>query len=186
MSRFHVHATPIGGVHEVVAIPHEDARGRFARLFCTRELAGIQGERAIVQVNHSLTRRKGALRGMHFQHPPHAEAKWVRCLRGRVFDVVVDLRRGSPTFLKWHAVELSARRQNALFVPEGCAHGFQTLEDDCELLYLHTAHYAPGHEGGVRWNDPRVGIAWPLPVAEISRRDEAHPLLGEDFLGIEI
>ena len=146
----------------------------------------MQGEKCIAQINLSETRRRGALRGMHFQHPPHAEGKWVRCLRGRVFDVAVDLRRESPAFLRWHAVELSPEKANAFFIPEGCAHGFQALEDDCQLLYLHTAAYAPESEGGVRWDDPRLAIDWPLAVTDISERDLNHPLIGEDFKGLSI
>ncbi len=118
--------------------------------------------------------------------PPFAEAKWVRCLRGRVFDVAVDLRRGSPTFLSHCAVELSPEAVNALFIPEGCAHGFQVLEPDSELLYLHTAPYTPDHEGGLRWDDPALDIAWPLAVTDISERDRSHPLLDADFRGIAL
>ena len=176
--------TPLPGVFEAVSRAFEDERGRFSRLFCREELAVAHGERAVVQINYSLTRDVGAIRGLHFQYPPAAEAKWVRCLAGRIFDVAVDLRQGSKTFLRWHAVELSPEKANALFIPEGCAHGFQVLEPDSALLYLHTAAYAPAHEGAVRWDDPRIGIAWPLPVTEISERDRNHPLLAEDFGGI--
>ncbi len=178
-------ALPIPGAYEVKSRIFRDHRGEFARLFCAKELAEIQGDRPIVQINHSLTRAVGAVRGLHFQHPPAAEAKWVRCLSGRVFDVMVDLRRGSPTFLSWHAVELSAAAANAVFIPEGCAHGFQVLQPESMLLYLHSAPYAPEHEGGVRWDDPRIGIDWPMPVKDISERDRNHPLLAVDFEGIE-
>jgi dTDP-4-dehydrorhamnose 3,5-epimerase len=155
-------------------------------LFCSHDLSAAQGVRQIVQINHSLTRRVGALRGLHFQLPPQADAKWVRCLRGRVWDVAVDLRRGSPTFLRWHATELSAAAMNAVFLAEGFAHGFQVLEADSELLYLHTAAYAPDHEGGIRWDDPRIGVQWPNDVTEISQRDRSHPLLDQSVEGVSL
>lgn len=178
--------TPIAGVYEATTTTLGDNRGVFARLFCADELAAAHGGRPIVQINQSITRAVGAIRGLHYQHPPHAEAKWVRCLQGRVFDVAVDLRRGSPTFRRWHAVELDGERRNALFVPEGCAHGFQVLTPDSALLYLHTAAYAPGAEGGVRWNDPAIGVDWPLPAQDMSARDAAHPLLDDAFEGIDL
>lgn len=178
--------TPLGGLFLVRAEPFGDERGRFARLFCERELASIGFSGRIVQVNQSLTRHTGALRGLHFQRPPRAEAKMVRCLRGRVLDVAVDLRRGSPTFLRWHTVELSGGEMNALFLPEGFAHGFQTLEPDCELLYLHSEFYSPEHEGGLRHDDPALGIDWPLAVTDISDRDRNHPLISGDFQGIAL
>lgn len=176
--------TPIAGVAVIESRPFRDDRGAFARLFCDNALHPVHAARPIVQINHSLTRQAGALRGLHYQEPPHAEGKWVRCLAGRVWDVAVDLRAGSPTFLQHFGVELSREAMNAIFIPEGCAHGFQTLEPDCELLYLHTAHYEPRAEAGLRWDDPRLAIDWPLPVAEISARDRAHPLLRPDFEGI--
>jgi len=177
--------TPIAGIYETTTTLIGDDRGRFARLFCGDELSQAHQNRPIVQINQSVTRRVGAIRGLHYQRTPHAEGKWVRCLRGRVFDVALDLRRGSPTFLRWHAVTLSAEAMNAVFIPEGCGHGFQVLEPDSELLYLHTASYAPGYEGGVRHDDPRVLISWPLPVSDLSERDRLHPLLGSNFEGID-
>lgn len=182
----YIEQTPLAGVFEAHTDARRDERGRFARLFCTEDLAAAHRGRPIVQINHSITRQAGAIRGMHYQRPPAAEGKWVRCLKGRVFDVAVDLRRGSPTFLKWHAVELDGGRMNAIFIPEGCAHGFQVLEPDSELLYLHTAAYTPALEGGLRFDDPRVGIAWPLDVTEISERDRSHPLLDDRFEGIVV
>jgi dTDP-4-dehydrorhamnose 3,5-epimerase len=176
--------TPIAGVRLAVSQAIGDARGEFSRLFDAGLLNAVHAGRPIVQVNRSLTRAAGSVRGMHFQRKPALEAKWVRCLRGRVFDVAVDLRRGSPTFLQHFAVELSPGAANALFVPEGCAHGFQVIEPDSELLYLHTAPYAPEHEGGVRFDDPLLGIAWPLPPSGLSPRDLSHPLLDQTFEGI--
>jgi dTDP-4-dehydrorhamnose 3,5-epimerase len=178
--------TPIAGLFEAETIPFEDHRGSFARLFCADELRVAHGNRPIVQINHSLTRQVGAIRGMHFQRAPQAEAKWVRCLKGRVFDVAVDLRRGSPTFLHWHAVQLDGKRRNSFFLPEGFAHGFQVLEPDSELLYLHSAPYAPGLEGAVRWDDAGIGIAWPLPARDLSQRDMSHPLIDDGFEGLVI
>jgi len=173
-------------VFEAETEPVGDHRGRLTRLFCLNELRAAHADRPIVQINHTLTRAVGAVRGMHFQYPPHAEAKWVRCLRGRVFDVAVDLRHGSPTFLRWHGCELDSERQNALFIPEGCAHGFQTLAADSELLYLHTAAYDPHAEGGVRYYEPRIAVAWPLPVTDLSDRDRRHALLDDSFQGLTL
>jgi dTDP-4-dehydrorhamnose 3,5-epimerase len=161
-----------------------DHRGSFARLFCANELSDLLGSRRIVQINHSRTVKVGTVRGLHFQRRPHAEMKFVRCLTGRVFDVAVDLRAGSPTFLQWHAEELSAQNVRMLVIPEGCAHGFQSLDPESELLYLHTAPYVPEAEEGVRFDDARIGIRWPLPVAELSQRDFALPTLRLDFAGI--
>ena len=179
-------ATSLAGVFEAVSTPFGDTRGQFTRLFCAEALTLAHAGRPIVQINHSLTRIVGSVRGIHYQRPPQAEAKWIRCLRGRVWDVAVDLRRGSPTFLRWHAVELDAERMNAIFIPEGCAHGFQVLVPDSELLYLHSASYAPNLEDTVRWDDPRLAITWPLPVADLSDRDRHHALLDETFEGIAV
>lgn len=167
--------TAIAGVVVVETPPFTDARGAFARLFCENELGPVLGSRRIVQINHSRTHAVGAVRGLHYQRAPHAEMKLVRCLRGRVWDVAVDLRAGSSTFRQWHAEELTPGNARMLVVPEGCAHGFQVLEADSELLYLHTARYLPDAEGGVRWDDPDLGIAWPLPVTDLSERDTRHP-----------
>jgi dTDP-4-dehydrorhamnose 3,5-epimerase len=177
---------PLAGMFEARAQVIQDERGRFARLFCMEALAGAHQGRSIVQINHSMTRSVGAIRGMHFQRAPAAEGKWVRCLRGRVFDVAVDLRRGSETFLRWHGVTLDAATMNAVFIPEGCAHGFQVLEPDSELLYLHTAMYAPALEAGVRFDDPALSIAWPLPITDVSERDRRHPLIDTAFEGIQL
>ncbi len=179
-------ATPIDGVAVVETARFMDHRGAFARLFCEDALAGLLGERRIVQINHSRTVQVGAVRGMHFQHAPHAEMKMVRCLKGRVFDVAVDLRAASATFLQWHAVELSEENARMLVIPEGCAHGFQVLEPDSELLYLHTAAYAPAAEGGVRHDDPELAITWPRAATDLSERDRRHPLIDKAFCGVEL
>lgn len=176
--------TPLEGLMVVETTPHTDARGAFARLYCERELAEVNGHRHIVQINHSRTTLVGTVRGMHFQRPPHAEMKLVRCIKGRVWDVAIDLRMKSPTFLRWHAEELTPANTRMMVIPEGFAHGFQVLEADSELLYLHTAFYTPAAEGGLRHDDPRLGITWPLAVADLSPRDASHAYLGPYFQGI--
>ena len=163
-----------------------DNRGAFGRLFCKRNLEPIIKHRDIVQINFSLTESRGSIRGMHFQHSPYSEMKLVRCLKGRVWDVVVDLRSGSKTFLKWHAEELSPDSSNMIVIPEGCAHGFQTLEPCSELLYLHTNYYAPEAESGLAFDDQRLDIPWPLSVTDISVRDLGHTKITNHFTGIEV
>jgi dTDP-4-dehydrorhamnose 3,5-epimerase len=186
MERFVFRDTPIAGLQVLEHRTTGDARGWFRRLFCAQDLAGLLGGRPIVQVNHTLTRAARTVRGLHFQHPPYAEAKFVTCLRGKVFDVGVDLRRGSRTFLKWHAEVLEGGSSPTMYIPEGFAHGFQALTDDCELLYFHTCAYEPAAEGGIDALDPRLGIAWPLPVGDRSARDHAHPLLTDSFTGVSV
>lgn len=178
--------TSIPGAWIAESTAHQDHRGAFSRLFCAEEEKSILGQRSIVQINHSLTRAVGAVRGLHYQNPPAAEMKIVRCLRGRVLDVAVDLRKGSPTFLQWTAIELTPEHRRSFIIPEGCAHGFQVLEENSELLYLHTAFYSSADEGAVRFDDPRVGVAWPLPPTDLSARDTSHPLLDQDFEGITL
>jgi dTDP-4-dehydrorhamnose 3,5-epimerase len=182
--RFEILDTPLAGLRMLQRRPITDGRGYLERLFCGEELKALVGDQPPVQVNHTLTREAGTVRGMHFQYPPHAEIKLVSCLRGEVFDVAVDLRGGSPTFLQWHAEILSAINHRTLVIPQGFAHGFQTLTDDCEMLYLHTAHYHPDAEGGLNVLDPRLAIRWPLPVGRLSRRDAAHPMLDPGFTGV--
>jgi dTDP-4-dehydrorhamnose 3,5-epimerase len=171
--------TPILGLLELVGQPFVDQRGSFLNAFRIQESAFSQawGVRPIAQVNISRTETAGAIRGLHMQEPPYSEAKLVRCLLGRVWDVAVDLRQGSASYGHWHAVELSSELSNALLIPEGCAHGFQVLEPGSELLYLHSGHWLPGTETGIRWDDPQLAIAWPLPVSEISVRDLVLPWL---------
>jgi dTDP-4-dehydrorhamnose 3,5-epimerase len=135
-------------------------------------------------MNHSYTTKKGTVRGMHYQLPPYREIKMVRCVRGKVFDVIIDIRRSSDTFRQWFGVELSPAAMNMLYIPEGFAHGFQTLADDSELLYHHSEFYTPNAEGGIRFDDPSVNIKWPLEVTSVSERDLNHPLLTKEFKGI--
>lgn len=184
MAQFKVSSTPIAGLAVVERRRLEDRRGAFSRLYCAEELGALGLRLPIAQINHSFTRRRGAVRGLHYQRPPHAEDKFVSCLRGEVFDVAVDLRRGSATFLKWHGERLSAANGRSLLIPQGFAHGFQALTDDCELLYLHTRAYAPEAEGAVHVRDPAVGVEWPLPFTDISERDAGHGELAPDFAGL--
>lgn len=181
-----IRGTAISGVVVLETKPCSDHRGSFARLYCEHELAPVLGDSRVVQINQSRTAAVGAIRGMHFQRPPHGELKVVRCLKGKVWDVAIDLRAGSLTLFQWHAEELSPENTRALVIPEGCAHGFQVIEPDSELLYLHTAFYMPAAEGGVRHDDPRLAVPWPLPVTDISLRDSALPLIGHDFPGIDV
>ncbi|HNQ04575.1 MAG TPA: dTDP-4-dehydrorhamnose 3,5-epimerase family protein [Thiobacillaceae bacterium] len=186
MNRFTITDLPLAGLKRVERQRLGDQRGFLARLFCAEELASAGWTRPIAQINHSYTAKQGTVRGMHFQRPPHAEMKLVSCLRGAVWDVAVDLRAGSPTFLCWHAEHLSAENHRALLIPEGHAHGFQALTDDVELLYCHSQAYAAHAEGGLHPTDPRLGIAWPLNIAELSARDAGHALITHDFEGVRI
>lgn len=181
-----IHDTPLAGLKRVVLSPAVDKRGTFTRWFCDRELQGVLGDRQIVQANHSYTERAGAVRGMHYQVPPHAEMKLISCIRGKVFDVAVDLRKTSNTFLEWYSCELGREDQDMLIIPEGFAHGFQALEDGSELLYLHTEHYAPESEQGLRFDDPALTIPWPVPPKDVSARDAAQPLITESFVGLSV
>jgi dTDP-4-dehydrorhamnose 3,5-epimerase len=165
----------LAGAFLVEIEPHEDERGFFARTWCSREFADHGLVASLAQCSISRTLRRGALRGMHFQRAPHEEAKLVRCLRGAVYDVIIDLRPGSPSRGRWLGVELGGESYRAVYVPEGFAHGFQTLTEEAELLYQITNFYAPEASTGVRWNDPAFGIAWPLPVTTLSARDAAWP-----------
>ena len=183
--RFDVSETELLGVYLLQRKPQTDERGWFERLFCTADLAEVLGSRSVVQVNRSLTRTKGTVRGLHYQVRPSAEAKLISCLHGAIFDVAVDLRRNSPTFLRWHAETLSAENACSLFVPEGFAHGFQAVSDDCEVLYVATAPYDRTAERGLHPLDPRVAIVWPLAIEQLSERDASHPALAREFDGIE-
>jgi len=185
-NRFKFLPTPLEDLYVVERSPISDRRGVFCRLFCEEEFREAGFLKRIVQINHSYTVKKGAVRGLHFQYPPHAEVKIVSCIRGEVFDVAVDIRMGSSTFLKWHGEILSAWNNRSLLIPEGFAHGFQTLTEECELLYLHSSAYCAEAEGAIHVNDPRVGVSWPLPFTDISERDCGHAFLGPDFEGIAL
>ncbi len=174
----------IAGAYVVALEPRGDARGYLARTYCQKEFAGIGIDRTFVQCNQTLTATKHTIRGLHYQLPPASEIKLVRCLSGEVWDVMVDLRKDSATFLEHFSIVLSGKNQLAVLIPEGVAHGFQTLSDNCELFYMHSAFYAPEYERGVRFDDPMIQISWPHPVSVISERDQRFPLLSSDFSGI--
>jgi dTDP-4-dehydrorhamnose 3,5-epimerase len=185
-ARFDILGTPLQPLKLIQRKLIGDHRGYLERMFCAEELHSLIHGKGIVQINHTLTAKRGTVRGLHFQYPPHAETKVVSCLRGEVCDVAVDLRQGSPTFLHWHAEILSADNYKSLLIPEGFAHGFQTLTEDCELLYLHTAAYQPSAEGGLNAQDPRLNIRWPAEVTQLSPRDAAHPLVTKEFVGVAV
>ncbi|MGN6165581.1 MAG: dTDP-4-dehydrorhamnose 3,5-epimerase family protein [Flavisolibacter sp.] len=176
--------TPLGGSFEITLTPHTDSRGWFGRFYCKSEFDVIGHTKEWVQMNHSFTKAKGAVRGMHYQNQPFCEIKMVRCISGAVMDVIIDLRKDSATFLKAFSVMLAAEKKNMLYIPEGFAHGFQTLTENCELIYLHSAFYTPHAEAGIRFDDPMVDIDWPLPVSESSERDKNYPFLDHNFKGI--
>ncbi|NNC87289.1 MAG: dTDP-4-dehydrorhamnose 3,5-epimerase [Akkermansiaceae bacterium] len=170
------HQTPLEGAFVIDLETHDDERGFFARTFCRREFAAHGIETEFPQSNTSFNLRAGTLRGMHFQAPPHSEAKVVRCIRGAIHDVIADLRPASPTFRQHFAVDLTADNRRALFVPREFAHGFQTLADDTEVHYQMSEFHLPGHAAGFRHDDPGFGIEWPLPVSAISEQDTRWPL----------
>ena len=177
---------PLNGAYIIEPETFEDKRGMFARLYCENDFKKIGNSKKILQINHSLTKKKGSLRGMHYQKPPKAEIKMVKCLSGSIFDVIIDVRKKSDTFLKWHGEILSEVNRRMMYIPEGFAHGFQTLAPNCELLYFHTEFYSPEFEGAIRYDDPKIGIQWHMSISEISEKDMSHPLLSENFIGIEL
>lgn len=186
MSRFDFIETPLQGARVICRKPIEDSRGFLSRFFCADEFKSIGLKGEIHQINHTLTRQKGTVRGLHFQYPPHAETKVVSCINGEVFDIAVDLRTNSPTFLQWHGEVLSKKNQRSFLIPEGFAHGFQTLTEDCELIYLHTAPYAKSAEGALNVSDPKLNINWPLDIDDLSDRDRNHPYIDQNFQGIDV
>jgi len=181
-----INSTPLCDVLVAEMNKHEDVRGSFRRLFCQHELADILDARKIIQINQSVTIQKGSIRGLHFQYPPYAEMKLVRCLKGSIFDVVVDLRKGSETFLQWHSEILTPENNKMIVIPEGFAHGFQSLESESEVLYLHTAEYQAEFEGGFLFDDPKLNIQWPVACADISNRDRQHSLIDSHFMGLDV
>lgn len=174
----------IGGLFLVTLKQSQDARGAFIKIFDINSLGRYLNGKNIVQINHSITTEPGTVRGMHYQYGEYSESKIIRCIRGRVFDVIVDLRSNSQTFMKYVSIELSEYESNLIVVPENCAHGFQALEPNSELLYCHTASYEKLHEGGVRYDDPLIGIQWPMPVVNVSERDKNHRLLPNNYEGL--
>nr|WP_314584033.1 dTDP-4-dehydrorhamnose 3,5-epimerase [uncultured Pseudomonas sp.] len=186
MSDMKMLALPLPGLFSLQHRRHADQRGQFSRLFCEGSLSAFGQAFHVRQINHSCTAERGSVRGLHYQTAAQPEAKLITCLRGEVWDVAVDLNPDSATFLHWHAEHLQAGDGRSLLIPAGFAHGFQTLTDDAELLYLHSADYAPQHEAGLCAQDPRLNIAWPLPVKNLSARDAGHPLLNSSFAGVRL
>ena len=176
----------ISGVNLVQHENLGDERGFFARLFCAQELAHLGWDNPISQINHSFTKKAGTVRGMHFQVAPHSEVKLVTCLTGSVWDVVVDLRPGSPTFLRSFGHVLSSQNRTAMLIPEGCAHGFQTLTNDTMLLYCHSKPYASEAEGGIHPEDPLLGIKWPMSITSLSKKDASRKMLPSEWNGVSL
>ncbi len=176
--------TNIDGLYIVYVKKQEDERGLFARTFCKEEFKQIDFDDEFVQFNHSFNKQKGTVRGMHFQMAPCKETKLIRCVRGSVYDVAVDIRKNSPTFLQHFAINLSEKNMISILIPEGFAHGFQTMEDNSSLIYHHTSYYKPEAEAGLRFSDPSLNITWQLPVAVISDKDRSYPLIDKNFKGI--
>ncbi len=176
----------IEGVYTIEAEKFEDERGVFARTFCKKEFKKIGLNKEFVQFNHSYNKYKGTIRGMHFQQAPYGETKLIRCIHGSVYDVAVDLRKGSPTFLQYFGIELTADNMQSILIPEGFAHGFQALEDNTTLIYHSTQYYTPNADSGVRYDDPFLAIKWKLPATIVSEKDKNHILIDEAFKGVMI
>ena len=173
--------TELKGAFIVKPEPHRDKRGLFMRTFCKKEFREIGHLKEFVQFNHSITEKKGTIRGMHFQYPPSAEIRLIRCIRGEVYDVIVDLRKNSSTYLKHISINLSEENRMMIYIPEGFAHGFQTLQHNTQLVYYHTSYYSPPDLGGLLYCDPVIGIKWPLESVNLSDRDQNNPTIDENF-----
>ena len=175
---------PIEGLFIIRLKKLADERGLFARTFCKSEFRQIGFDKEFVQFNHSFNKYKGTIRGMHYQNVPHSETKLIRCIQGKVFDVAVDLRNGSPTFLQYYGIELSAENMFSIIIPEGFAHGFQVLEDNTSLIYHHTEYYTPSADAGVRFDDPVLDINWKLPPVMVSEKDSGYNMIDNNFKGM--
>jgi len=184
--RFLITDTTINGLKIIQRQSLDDNRGSLTRLYCVNDFQSMGISKSISQINQTITYKTGTVRGFHYQKPPYAEIKLVSCLKGEVFDVAIDLRKDSPTFLQWHSERLSEENQKSLLIPEGFAHGFQALTDDCELLYLHTTPYQKTFESALNVLDPALGIKWPLKISEISERDHSHSMITREFQGITL
>ena len=180
-----IHRTRVAGAWLVEPERHADSRGFFARLFCAREFAKLGLESNFIQVNNSFSAKRGTLRGMHYQLPPAAEAKLVRCIRGALYDAIVDLRPDSPSYRGWFGAELTMENRLMMYVPRGCAHGILTLTDDTEALYLTSNYYAAEQERGICWNDHHFRVRWPIEPSEISAKDAAWPDFDPVAHGVE-
>ena len=173
----------IKGVYKIIPEVIGDERGGFFRYYCKNEFSGLT-KNEFVQMNHSFNKLKGTLRGLHYQANPHGEEKLVRCIKGEIFDVFVDLRKDSESYLKWQSTILSEKNKEILFLPKGIAHGFITVQDDTHILYQHTQFYNADFERGIRYNDPKLNIKWPIPTTIVSARDMNHKMINKDFNGI--
>lgn len=180
------HPSPLVGAYTIDVQPFQDNRGFFTRTFCENEFAQHNLVQHFVQANHSGTSSKGVIRGMHFQHLPHCEVKLVKCVQGAIYDVIVDVRKESSTFLQWFATDLTSENKRMMYVPAGFAHGFQALSEYSEIVYMVSNFYNKESEGGVRYNDPTVNIKWPLPVSLISEKDINIPLVDSTFKGVNV
>jgi dTDP-4-dehydrorhamnose 3,5-epimerase len=176
--------TSLSGAYIIEPEVRTDNRGTFFRTFCKKEFAKIDHTKEWVQMNHSINLNKGTVRGMHFQIPPFSEIKLIRCVKGKIWDVIVDIRKSSPTFLKHFSIELSAENKKMIYIPEGFAHGFQTLDDNCEVIYFHSSFYNVDAESGLRYDDPGLNIKWPMNISELSEKDKNHKLINNNFTGI--
>lgn len=181
-----IKALPLDGLYTIEYKAFKDDRGSFKRIFCTDDCTPVLGNRSIVQINQSSNTTIGTVRGMHMQTPPSAELKIIQCIKGRVWDVAVDVRQGSDTFLQYHAIELSEQDDQAFVIPEGFAHGFQVLEPNSELLYFHSSAYAPDCGMTINPNDPIINIDWPLPISTISDKDQNQAFLDTNYTGIKL
>lgn len=184
MSNFIISNLPMDGLKLIQRVPITDNRGFLSRLFCIDELNAAGWKKNIQQINHTKTISKGTIRGMHYQKNLFAEMKMVSCLKGEIYDVVIDIRPDSSSFLQWHGEVLSSANKSSLIIPEGFAHGFQALTPDCELIYFHSAVYNSASEAGLNFQDPNLSIQWPIEVTEVSERDKLHKFIDKDFKGV--
>jgi len=184
MNRFSISKTSVEDLKVIQRYPIQDERGFLERMFCAQELENVGWTKPVSQINHTFTKKKGTFRGLHFQKNPFTEIKLVSCLRGEIWDIAVDLRTNSSTFLQWHAEILSSENCKSLLIPEGFAHGFQTLTEDCELLYFHSEPYASNSEVGIRFDDPILKIKLPIEISEISFKDKSYIFLDRQYSGI--
>lgn len=178
--------TPLHGLYVIEHKKLRDERGLFARTFCKHEFLQIGFTKELVQFNHSFNVKKGTIRGMHYQNQPFSECKLIRCVQGKVFDIAIDIRKNSPTYLRHFGIELSQENMLSIFIPEGFAHGFQTLEHNTSLIYHHSEYYTPQADAGIRHNDPEINIYWPLSAENLSEKDKSYPLIDEKFEGIQV
>ena len=184
--RFDIVETDLAGLRVIKRQPIGDARGYLQRLFCSEELAAAGWLAPVAQVNHTYTKRAGSVRGLHLQLAPFAEMKLITCMRGEVWDVAVDLRANSATFLKWHALLLTAENKTSYLIPPGFAHGFQTLTDEVEMLYCHSQAYTPSSEMGLNVLDKKLNVSWPMAITDMSEKDKNWPMLDDAFQGIHV